>query len=353
LVKTYSMKKIYFSLLSLGIIFSVPAQTSLTQANSAPAASDTYTMYQCDSTAINPGASGAGAVWNFSAMATHSSAVFNYAATTSTNTSYPQANVAVGYVSSNQSYLNSSTGSLLYYGGNFVIPSVVATLQYSTPAIQATYPMSLNTSSSTAISGTINATQPIATTATFVGTSSVIADGTGTVNLPGSATFSNCMRVVTSQVFTFSALGGVVTATVTQMNYNYYSIGQFKAPILSISMSTANLSSSGVNTQTIVMRNKSAVNTNTTTNNAGIPFYSNESYAFAFPNPAMTEVQFEASQNASYAVICDLSGKEVAKVFFNNGKATQSVGTYAKGLYLYSVYDVSNLVIKKGRITLQ
>jgi hypothetical protein len=56
------MKKLYFSLLSIVLGLGMKAQ--LTQGNHAPANNDMYSTWQCDSTGIAPGASGAGVVWN-------------------------------------------------------------------------------------------------------------------------------------------------------------------------------------------------------------------------------------------------------------------------------------------------
>ena len=105
------MKKIYLSIITTLAAFSVSAQ--LTDANHSPVAGDMFSAYQCDSTSISAGASGAGATWNYAAIATRSSIVNNYTAAVNSNASYPQPGVAVASALSNMSYYKSSAASLV------------------------------------------------------------------------------------------------------------------------------------------------------------------------------------------------------------------------------------------------
>lgn len=343
------MKKIYLSLLSGLVALSVNAQ--LTQANHAPAAGDTYQMYHCDSVAINPGASGAGSVWNFSATTTYSNLIASFVTTTVNNTSYPAATVSVASSPINVSYYNSSSSALSYYGGNIAVGTIAANLNYTAPAVAAAYPMSLNTTSSSAIGGSINISSPLAISGTFSGTSNVLADGTGTM-ISAGGTFTDVIRVVTSQTISFTTM--LASGTVTQKNYDFYSAA-YKAPVFSITTSTVVTSLSAANSQTAVTRNKNAVGTTTTvvTNTTSI----NENVSKAinlqvYPNPSLNYVNFVTdSQDAKLIMVYDLTGKLVSQQLLNDGKVKLDVSDFNKGLYIYRTTTTDGKVLKAGKFT--
>src|SRR5688572_16313074 len=138
------MKKIYLSLFAA--IFALNGFSQLTQANHAPAAGNMYEMYQVDSVLV-PGAGGAGMTWNYT-NTTHSSVVHSYSAATASNPLYAAATVSVGATGNNTFFYNSSASGLWYYGGNVNVGTqVAATRMYTAPAVYASYPMSLNTTS--------------------------------------------------------------------------------------------------------------------------------------------------------------------------------------------------------------
>lgn len=335
--------------------FSLNAQ--LTEANHAPVAGDTYQTWQCDSVA--PGGSGANTVWNFSAINTHSSVMLSHAAAASTNTTYAAATVSVGSTpTSVASFFSSNTSSLSYYGGNISVGSgitaVVATLNYTAPAIQASYPMNLNSTGSAAISGSLSITSPLATSGTFTGSSNVIADGTGTVILPGAnGTFTNVTRVVSSQIVNFTT--SLSSGTLTQVVYQYYMAGT-KAYILSISTATAT-TPFGSATQTLVLRNKNAVGistgtvpTNTTSiNQADASPLINLS---VFPNPATADVNFVTTHpDAAAVLIYDITGKLVENAGLNQGRLSLNISSYNKGLYIYTLVGNNGKKLKSGKLT--
>lgn len=338
------MKKLYFSILSVLSVFTVSAQ--LTQGNNAPAASDTYTMFQCDT--VSPGASGAGAMWNFASINTHSSIVKNFVALAVSTTTYPAANISLGSSASDVQYLASATNSLGYYGGNIAIGAVAGTITYTSPAIFASYPMSFNTTGSSATGGTLVASGQ---NGTFTGSSNVLADGTGTITLPGGFTFTNTMRVAVSQ--TMYIVTSLANATVTQVNYNYYAEG-VKAPVFSISTSTAVLASllgNSTSSQTFVTRNASPVVSPSTT----VSFQENvvENLQFnVFPNPSVNYVNFVTNHpDAKLVSVYDITGKLVETQTLTEGKLKLDVSSYNKGLYLYSISTSGNKTLKSGKIT--
>jgi len=337
------MKKIYFSFLSLLTVFTVNAQ--LTQANNAPAAGDMYEMYQCDSVA--PGSAGANAVWNFASINTHSSIVRSFTAQAVTTTTYPAAGIAVASGGNDISYLASSSASLAYYGGYIGVGLVAGNLTYTAPAIQATYPMALNTTASAATNGTIYVSS-LGQSGSFLGNSSVLADAMGTISLPGGITYTNTMRVRSSQVMTITAT--IATATVIQVNYNYYASG-IKAPVFSISTSTAIVASllgTSATSQTFVTRNKNAVSTP-----VSIVENEAENASFSvFPNPSNTSVNFATNHpEAKLITVYDITGKQVEKQSLNDGKVKVDVSSLNKGLYLYTISTGDNRTLKSGKIT--
>ena len=338
------MRKIYSFIAALVSVCTMQAQ--LTQANHAPTAGDTYQMYQCDSLNINPGANGANANWNFASINTRSSVVQNYSATTSANISFPNASVTVSSGSNNVGFYSSDANKLSYYGGTVTVGGTLVAMAYTSAAIQAVYPMSLNTSTTNLIGGSLSA---LGLPATFTGTSSVILDGTGTLTLPGTnATFNSASRVVNSQTINFNA--GFVTGVVTEVNFDYYVSG-IKAPAFSIITSTLNASIGGVTTQTVVYRNKNATVTNTTTvgmkENKGV-----EALVSVYPNPCNAALNFKSSQlNNATVQILDLTGKVVDQINVQGDKLNLSTQNYANGLYFYKIQSAEGTQVQSGRFT--
>ncbi|MCW3077874.1 MAG: hypothetical protein JWO32_2483 [Bacteroidetes bacterium] len=329
------MKKIYLSLLSLTCAMGINAQT-LTQANHAPAAGDMFSVYQCDSTNITPGASGAGAVWNYSTIVTHSNIVSNYTASAVTNTAYPNADIAVASGTNDISYFKSTTSNLKYFGGNINLGAVAATLNYTSPAVYAGYPMTLNSNTTSTTGGALYIS---GNTGSFTGNSNVVADGTGTLILPG-ATYTNVLRVVTTQTLNYTV--SIITGVVTQLNYNYYAAG-IKNPVFTISTST--LTGAGASTQTFVTRSKPS--------SVGIEKNTMNTIEMSvFPNPSNSFVNFATeSKNAASVTIYDLNGKAIETKNLINGSVKLDVSNYSVGIYSYKVISNTNHVLKTGKLS--
>ncbi len=344
------MKNFYLSLFSGFIALSVNAQ--LTQANHAPAAGDTYQVYHCDSVNINPGPSGAGSVWNFSASTSYTNLLASFAALTVNATNYPGATVLVVSSPINASYYNSSPTALSYYGGNIAVGTVAANLTYTAPAVAAAYPMSLNTGSSSVTGGSINISSPLAITGTFSGVSNVFADGTGTL-ISAGGTFTGVIRVVTSQTISFTSNIAIFGAgTVTQKNYDFYSAA-YKAPIFSITTSTVVGTVVAAITQTTVTRNKNAVLTTPTVVTTSISENLTQDINLqVYPNPSFYYVNFVTdSQDAKLIMVYDLTGKLVSQQSLNDGKVRLDVSDYNKGLYIYRTITAEGKVLKAGKFT--
>jgi len=338
------MKKIYFTILTLAGF--TAAQAQLTQSNHAPANGDVFTMYQCDSVA--PGASGANTNWVFT-INTHSSIQMSYTASTVNSPSYPQANIGVAATASNTAYYASDATALKYYGGNIVIGPVGANLNYTLPAIYASYPMSLNTTSSSPIGGSITVTSPLNANGTFTGSSSVLADATGTLTIAGT-TYTNVTRVLISQDITFTT--NIASGSLVERYYQFYANG-IKAAVMAVETSTANLPFPfGAPTQTIVQRMKSAP-TQTTGSTVGIDKVAGADNGIqVYPNPASSQLTvFSAEAAATSIEIYDVTGKRVASAPFNGVWAKADVSDLQNGLYLYTVKGQGNQALQSGRIS--
>ncbi|MBL7932470.1 MAG: T9SS type A sorting domain-containing protein [Bacteroidia bacterium] len=337
------MKKIYLFLFAA---FSYTLSAQLTQANHAPANGDTYTMYRCDSVNTSPGAAGSGVTWNFSTIATYSNLARSYTAQATSNSTFAAANVAVASGGNDIQYLASTTSSLVYYGGNIGVGQVAGTVNYSVPAIYASYPMGYNTSASAAVAGTLNIPS-LSASGSFTGNSTVLVDGSGTIILPGPVTFTNALRVVSSQ--TIYATTSLATATVTQTNYDYY-VGGIKAPVLTIGTATADIASilgNSQTTQTFVARNKDANQLPT-----GLNQHSENVGLSVYPNPSASFINF-VSENQSMATlkVYDVTGKLVDSQVFHDGKIKLDVAGYNKGIYFYNAFDATDNKLRTGKFT--
>ena len=330
------MKKIYLAFFTILTGLSINAQT-LTQANHAPVSGDQYSNFQCDSTAILPGASGTGVTWNYSTLVIHTGIANNYSTSVSTSTSYPAADIAVYSSTANINYFKSSATDLNFYGGNINIGAVNATLNYTSPAIYAKYPMSLATTGTSNIGGTIAA---FSNNGSFSGNSSVVADGTGTLVLP-ARTFTNVMRVVTTQTINFTV---ILPGTALQVTYDYYS-GSLKTPVFSIVSSTLTSSLGNSNQSYVyVAKNYSTV---------GVKENKQTLIELAvYPNPSSSNLNFVTESNeAKQVLIYDITGKLVEKQNFIDGKLKLDVSNYNTGLYMYTVIGNANQTLKSGKVT--
>ncbi len=315
----------------------------LTQANHAPANGDLYDTWQCDSTNISLGASGAGVTWNYSSIATRSSIVNSYSASTATNVVYPQANVFLSAGAAMNGYYKSSAASLEYYGGNVIVGNVAAGLTYTAPVISAVYPMSLNSTTTSVTGGSINITSPLPVTGTFTGTALVYVDASGTLNLPGAVTYSDVLRVITSQTVDFVTIVGA--GTLLQVNYEYFG-GGIKAPVFSISTSTA-ITTLGTFNQTLVTRYKAPANPPNAISETGADAFN---YS-VFPNPGMDIMVFSTDNTqASELVISDIAGKEMANFGLENGSYKMNLSTYTKGIYFYTIKSVEGKGLRTGKL---
>ncbi len=349
------MKKFYFVVLSfsLGLNLNM-AQTILTKANHAPLVGDVFKTRQCDSTGLTPGASGAGATWTFTMSIRTPTTTYNGVTVASTGTvaaSYPSASVAV-QSGTNNSFYSSTTNALSYWGGNLPIKisGINVTTTYASPAVYATYSMALNSTSAAAVSGTVSAG---GINGSFTGTSTTIGDGTGTLILP-SRTFSNCLRVMTTQTLNFSVTFPPANGTVFQTTYDYYNVIS-KSPLFTIldALVTATVAGSPQSSSYYL----ATINSDYLT--VGINETTKEiSNLNLYPNPAKANFNLsfvnENAENASYEMINAL-GQTIKKENLGsekgNIKYNISLEGIDSGIYFVKIYVGNSTSVKK--ITVQ
>ncbi len=331
------MKKLYFTFLTAILSVSVANAQTLTQANHAPTVGDSYATRQCDSTGISAGASGAGALWTFNMAIRTATTNFTGVTVASTGSTsiYPSASVAVkSGANTDKNYYSSTASDLKYWGGVFSVATQPITLYYGVPAIFAKYPMSLATTSNSAVSGSLTT---ILGGGTFTGNCTVIADGTGTLALP-TGTYNSAIRVKTTQTLDFS-IPSTAQGSIIETVYDYYSSTQ-KYPMFTIHSSAF--------TATVFSLPQSATQTvvtiNTGTMSAVQEMNKEVSNLNIFPNPAFNNVNLTYSndngENASYEMI-NAIGQVVKKENLGNekGKANHSVSLTGieSGIYFVKV----------------
>ncbi len=332
------MKKIIYSLIIICSASALNAQT-LTQANHAPAAfNKNFITTQCDSS-ITIGASGVGAVWNYSPIL-RTSITNTFVTSSASNASYPMADVSVSSGSANISYYKATSTGLNYYGGTISANGIPIMINYTNPAKFAQYPFTSVSSVTSTVSGNLTV---FGNNGTFTGNCNVTADASGTLTV-GTRVFTNVVRLKTIQLLngTIPLAGSV---NISQFNYDYYAPNSSKAPIFSITTSTVT-SPLGTSSQTFVtvLKDYLTVSVNETAK-ADIELS-------VFPNPSNSIINFNtASLDATEVIVYDLQGKIVTTERFENGNIKMAVSHFTNAVYLYTVIGKNNQLLKSGRFT--
>ncbi len=348
------MKKLYFLVLSFFAGLTLTNAQILTQSNHAPIAGDAYVMHQQDSTAITPGASGTSAVWNFTSSTRTTIAITNSCAA-GTSTLYPVGSIARTTGTAAANYYTSTSNQLNYWGGRVTVSIVNADYVFSTPAIHASYPMVYTTSVTSSFTGAISSGTNNGSITN--GTSTVITDGQGTLNLPNRS-FANVLRVNTYTGFNFSLpLNIIITAVgnVKQESWDYYSsLSNFPStklnPLFTIMASTITVTSPTniVQTSTVVLLNKDYEYVSITENSSEV------SELNLFPNPATNNFNLVfVNENAQQVTveITNALGQLVRKENLANtkGLVNQSVNIAGieAGVYFVKVNVGAKSSVKK------
>lgn len=227
------MKKI-LSVLATTAAAAMSAQT-ITQATHEPAISDVEYIVTLDTSGFSSGmpltVTGANSVWDFSSGVPGTNTLSNtYDApgTYTHGTLFSGATIVQNLIGTMWNYVKATSTPTTQSEIVGIYTSTLA-LTFTNSAIMIQYPASLGFSLNDPASGTFTFSS---FNGPFDGTSQTMADGTGTLIMPGGITHTNVLRVKCTQVFTLDA--GITTGTLTQNIYNYYDPGK-KFPLLNIS----------------------------------------------------------------------------------------------------------------------
>ncbi|MBP7809511.1 MAG: T9SS type A sorting domain-containing protein [Bacteroidia bacterium] len=227
------MKKIYLSLFTIALAFTASAQLALTKAFNEPVVGNVNTQMGYDSTTAIPKNIGTGQSWNFTSLVTNTVvevATYTTVVSTPSGSAFPGATIAEGDGAGAFNYWKSTTTNFELLGNDDGAGSLIT---FTNSAIAAIFPINYGNSLNDTYGGPVS----VASTAGVAnGTISTNATGTGTVILPGSLSFANCLQVKMTN--TLNVVVGTFpssfTLDVISTDYNYYS-GTQKFPLLTIS----------------------------------------------------------------------------------------------------------------------
>lgn len=339
------MKKIILSVSVLAIADYISAQT-LNQSTHAPAIGDSYSFQYADPTSLpaNLGNPGTGNTFNFSGLSIYPGSNTSNGVTpasTGSASAYPSANVAV-QTGTNNTFYNSQTNNLQFYGGSMNLGGYPITLNYTTPATIGLYPMALGTTNSGTVAGTINA---LSNTGNFTGTSSFTANATGTLIVPGGVSYNNILRIQTQQNMTFTLSFAQGTLIVNQYDYyapsysNYPNVNN-NWPLLTVQQSTLSSTIGGTSVQTTV-----TINSNYQTLGVNNQSSFNQSEYTILPNPVkdyFTILNNSSAKEIKSIQVMDVSGK-IIKTANSNEKIDCS--NWNNGTYFVRIEDKSGKVV--------
>ncbi len=312
-------KLLLFPAMLIGVAAS--AQVTLTSAVHGWNPGDSYNYTPCDTVGVNPGPSGTGQTWNFSTLNVNGTpATSSYVAPSSTPyaASFPTSTVANGASGNYYFYQGNATGIFIVGLGT---PSYIMT--YSNTDQLMSFPFAYGNS----FSDTHAASYTFASyTGTRSGSTTVNADGAGTLVLP-SGSYAT-VRLKTIQVDNDSLLTTGVNTTSTV--YSWFSATQ-KFPLMQIQFISQTNGMSVTNTK-VVYVNSNVVGVNTISMLTGLEL---------FPNPASDALNVVATLEQASAVtitLVDISGRTVLAQSYDVQPAGEfrtalNVADLAPGMY--------------------
>ena len=220
----------YLLIVVMAIACSINAQVTLTKAFNEPVLGDVNTKQIYDSAGIVPKTTGANKMWDFSSFTMNSSVeVSDFISTSSTpnGSSYSNATFVEDYGSGNYSYMKVDPISYQLLG--IETPSYKLNFTSNT-AVEFVWPIAMGYTHTDAFSGTANANNM---NGTVSGNISTVASGTGTLIIPGGATFTGVLQIKMTLVANASFLLGFATANIRLVEYSYYEASR-KFPLLTV-----------------------------------------------------------------------------------------------------------------------
>ncbi len=312
------MKKIFLSILTGTLAFTVNAQLTLTKAFNEPVIGDVETRKGYESTTAVPKNSGAGQSWNFSSLTSNTvTEVHTYTtvASTPSASSFPSATLADDDAVGDYNYFKSTASTYEMMG---FVTAAGSSATFTDSGIIATWPVSFGYSATDTYAGTVDY---LSITGPGSGTVNVTAPGSGTVTLPGSIVFNNCLQFKIENL-SYANIGTFpLTFTINGVTteYHYYT-GSQKFPIVMVAYDSQTVNSGSGPT----VQNSASITIN---NNVltGINNINLEALNYnVYPNPASNNVNIslinEKKEPVSVVVMNNL-GQVVKSI--NLGNATE------------------------------
>jgi hypothetical protein len=341
------MKKIYILILLCSLGKFGNAQTSgLTKAANEPVIGDVERRKSYDSTTALPTNTGANQVWNFTSLATNTTAMSSNSYTTpssiSGGTAYPSATIGSVDGSGNSSFFKSTATQYELLGSK----QSSLSLTFTNSAVMAVWPITSSYNNTDIVAGTAKVSTSLTLTGPFNGTINVMSTGTGTLMLPGSLTFANVLLVRSNLtgIATFTIpFVGTVTATIVNIQDQYYDASQ-KFPILNVSVFNVNSSMGNQSSKTITLNNDALV---------GIKENQNSDLSLnIFPNPASNQITIvlndQNAENVSVQVMNSL-GQVVKSLDLGKGPLSTpvNVSDLCSGMYYVKTNVGTRSSVKK------
>jgi hypothetical protein len=305
--------------------------STLTAANYNPQLNDAFISVVCDTSFVSPGLSGPGISWSFISLSPSQIDTARDVPVTSTaGGSYialfaPTTNVAVVTPTASMTTYGIESATKLSSTGYYQSAAQYAI--YTDPMDQIQYPCTYNTTFTDTYAGTLYIG---GTGYPEAGSVTSTCDGWGTLILPGGLTYSNVLRVHSSQTYTDNAdLFHTGTSTTFDVeSYNWYMPGYHSA-LLTISTSQGTGIAAGYFYKIVSYAAKQL-------SNAGVHSVPNISSSLQlFPNPVQNvlNVNFDAGMGAHVRIdMTDMLGRDVAVI----------ANQYAQGVQNFT-YNTSNL----------
>jgi hypothetical protein len=324
------MKKIYLSILTGALAFTVNAQLTLTKAFNEPVIGDIEIRKGYDSTTTVPKNSGAGQSWNFSSLTSNTvTEVHTYTtvASTPSASSFPSATLADDDGTGNYNYFKSTPSTYEMVG---FVTAAGSSATFTDSGIIASWPVSFGYSSTDTYAGTVDY---LSITGPGSGTVNVTAPGSGTVTLPGSIVFNNCLQVKIENL-SYANIGTFpLTFTINGVTteYHYYT-GTQKFPIVMVAYDSQTVNSGSGPT----VQNSASITIN---NNVltGINNINLEALNYnVYPNPTTNNVNINLTNEKTEAV---------SVVVINNlGQIVRSIdlGSAPEIKYLMNTSDLTS-----------
>lgn len=315
------------------------AQLTLTKANNEPVVGDQRGVISLDTsfytTGLPTNITGTNVTWDFSNLAVNSTVGVvssDFIAPASATTSAPAGATIAEDQSGSYTFFKSSSSPIDKYEILSIKMGTVAFSFTTNPATVAEWPISYGYNVTDAVAGNVQ----FSISANVTGSTTTMADGTGTLMMPQGHTFTNVLRLKT--VLNMNAtIGPFPVGNIKQTIYQYFAAGD-KFPILTVNNTATTFSSQTTN----------ATTANGNANHLAIGIKENKLNTVSFvvlPNPANTSVSIELEKNAiaESLKLINVAGQEVKQA---NNSNTLSVADVPNGIYYLEVSSNDHMARK-------